>query len=65
MLLIAIPSLLAKIAWLRRYDDAIAKAKDLAPQPSQLEGFAAIDRILNSGSQNEELGVEHDPLVLD
>lgn len=51
-------------AWLERYDDAITKAKDAAPQPDQLEGLAAVDQILNTSPQEEGLQVEHDPLRL-
>jgi hypothetical protein len=51
-------------AWLSRYDDAIAKAKKIAPQVSELEGSAAVERILASPFKDEDLRVDSDPLAL-
>lgn len=51
-------------AWLSRYDDAIAKAKKEAPQGGELEGPAAVDRILASPFKDEDLQVDSDPLGL-
>jgi hypothetical protein len=51
-------------AWLSRYDDAIAKAKKEAPPVSELEGPAAVERILASSFKDEDLRVDSDPLGL-
>jgi hypothetical protein len=51
-------------AWLSRYDDAIAKAKREAPQVSELEGPAAVERVLTSSFRDEDLRVDSDPLAL-
>jgi hypothetical protein len=52
-------------AWLSRYDAAIAKAKDEAPQVGELEGPAAVENILASPFEDEDLRVESDPLALE
>jgi hypothetical protein len=51
-------------AWLSRYDNAIAKAKKEAPQVTELEGAAAVERILASPFKGEGLRVDSDPLGL-
>jgi hypothetical protein len=51
-------------AWLSRYDDAIAKAKKEAPQVGELEGSAAVERILASPFKDEDLRVDSDPMAL-
>jgi len=51
-------------AWLSRYDDAVAKAKEAAPQVSELKGPAAVEKVLSSSFQDEDLRVESDPLAL-
>jgi hypothetical protein len=51
-------------AWLSRYDNAIAKAKMESPQVNELEGPAAVDRILVSSFKDEDLRVDNDPLGL-
>jgi len=51
-------------AWLSRYDEAIGKAKYSAPQIGELEGPAAVEKVLSSPFQDEDLGVSSDPLAL-
>lgn len=51
-------------AWISRYEDAIAKAKKAAPQPEELEGESAVEKVLGSALQHDDLQVENDPLGL-
>lgn len=49
------------MAWRDRYNAAIAKAKESAPKPMELEGPAAVEKILGSDFEEEKLQVEADP----
>ena len=51
-------------AWIDRYRKAIEKAKEDASTPPELEGKAAIQKILKSGFNEENLRVEPDPIGL-
>jgi len=54
-------------AWLSRYDNAIQRAKDHSPRPKDLEGTAAVEKVLNSpintsaDTAGAKLTVEEDP----
>jgi glutathione S-transferase len=50
-------------AWLERYKNAIAAAKERAPKPSELEGKDAIKKVLSSPF-TDDVKVEKDPLGL-
>lgn len=51
-------------AWRDRYADAIAKAKEAAPTPPELEGKDAIQEILDSDFEEKNPKVEADPIGL-
>lgn len=49
-------------AWIDRFDAALAKAKESAPQPDKIDGADAVKQILGSGFvSDKELKVEEDP----
>lgn len=50
------------MAWRERYMSAIAKAKEAAPKPNQVEGPEAVERILNCDFNDDEMEVEGDDL---
>jgi hypothetical protein len=48
--------------WLSRFDSAVATAKESGPQPTKLEGPAAVKQVLSSNFvSDKELKVENDP----
>ncbi|KAK5119832.1 hypothetical protein LTR85_007158 [Meristemomyces frigidus] len=52
------------MAWRDRYSTAIAKAKESAAKPSELEGPDAVSKILASGMREDHLTFEDDPCGL-
>lgn len=51
-------------AWIARYDDVVAKAKATSPDPRQLKGLVAVEKVLSSSLNEKDLRIDDDPLGL-
>lgn len=49
------------VAWQERYNAAITKAAEESPKPTELLGTAAVNKILDSKSFEQNLKVDEDP----